>query len=219
MNVMLPKRMTVDEFLAWAEDRPGRYELVDGVVYQISPERASHAETKHVICVALKSAIKRSGLPLFAMPDGMTVRITGKTAYEPDALVYLGPRMGPKDIEVPRVVIVVEVLSPGTRAYDSGGKLAGYFSVPSIQHYLMVDADQRLVVHHRRQSAHGEAIATDIRRDGDLLLDPPGLIVPVAEMFADLDDQAGRPPRLPARSRHRSHPFALNSQAGQLSQP
>ncbi len=185
MNVMLPKRMTVDEFLEWAEDRPGRYELVDGVVYQISPERALHAETNHAVCVALKSAIKRSGLPLFAMPDGMTVRITDKTAYEPDALVYLGPRLGPKDIEVPRVAIVVEVLSPGTRAYDSGGKLVGYFSLSHIQHYLMVDADHRVIVHHRRQSAPGNSITTEIRRDGDLHLDPPGLIVPVAEMFAD----------------------------------
>lgn len=188
MNVMLPERMTVDEFLEWAEDRPGRYELVDGVVYQMSPERALHAETKHAVCVALKSAIRRSGLPLFAMPDGMTVRITDKTAYEPDALVYLGPRLGSMDIEVPRVTIVVEVLSPGTRAYDSGGKLVGYFSLPHLQHYLMVDADQRVIVHHHRQSAGSPSIITQISRDGDLDLAPPGLVVPVVEMFADPDD-------------------------------
>jgi len=28
--------MTVDEFLAWAEVQPGRYELYNGVVYAIS---------------------------------------------------------------------------------------------------------------------------------------------------------------------------------------
>lgn len=174
--------MTVDEFLVWALDRPGRYELVDGVVYQMSPERALHAETKAACFIALKAAIRRSGHNLFAMPDGMTVRINDKTAFEPDALVYIGPRMGPKDIEVKSPVIVVEVLSPGTRAYDSGGKLLGYFSLPGIHQYLVVDADQQTVVHHRRQTA--DTIATEIRRDGELKLDPPGIAVPIADFFA-----------------------------------
>ncbi len=182
MNIHAPVRMTVDEFLVWALDRPGRYELVDGVVYQMSPERALHAEVKHAVCCALKAAVRKAAIACFAMPDGMTVRITDKTAFEPDALVYLGPRMGPKDVEVKTPVIVVEVLSPSTRGYDSGGKLTGYFSVAGIHHYLIVDADEKTVVHHRRQST--DKIATEIRRDGDLVLDPPGLIVPVADLFA-----------------------------------
>ena len=33
-------RMTVDEFLAWAEGQKGRYELYNGVVYAMPPERA-----------------------------------------------------------------------------------------------------------------------------------------------------------------------------------
>ena len=40
----LPKaKMTVDEFLVWAEDWPDRYELVDGKVYAMWPERAQPA--------------------------------------------------------------------------------------------------------------------------------------------------------------------------------
>jgi Uma2 family endonuclease len=37
-------RMTVDEYLAWAQGQPGRYELLDGVVFAMSPEGAGHAE-------------------------------------------------------------------------------------------------------------------------------------------------------------------------------
>jgi hypothetical protein len=32
--------MNVDEYLAWAEGRPGRYELYGGVVYAMARERA-----------------------------------------------------------------------------------------------------------------------------------------------------------------------------------
>lgn len=174
--------MTVDEYLAWAEGRPGRYELVDGVVYQMSPERALHAEVKANCFMALRSAIKAARVPCKAMTDGMTVRITDRTAFEPDALVYCGPRLDPMDIEVKTPVIVVEVLSPGTRSTDTGGKLAGYFSLPSIVHYLIVDADDKTVVHHSRQD--GGALTTEIRRDGILTLDPPGLSVPLEDFFA-----------------------------------
>jgi Uma2 family endonuclease len=33
------KQMTVDEFLVWAEDQEGRWELHDGAAIKISPER------------------------------------------------------------------------------------------------------------------------------------------------------------------------------------
>jgi len=37
-------------------------------------------------------------------------------------------------------VVVVEVLSPATQSVDFADKLADYFRVPSIQHYLIVRA-------------------------------------------------------------------------------
>src|SRR6202140_4170432 len=80
----LPKtRMTVDEYLSWAEGQPGRYELLDGVVFGISPEGAGHAERKAAVHAALLSGIRARGVPCYALPDGMTVRIDESTAYEP----------------------------------------------------------------------------------------------------------------------------------------
>ena len=185
MNIQVPHRMNVDEFIAWALDRPGRYELVEGVVHQMSPQRIRHGEAKGDVYVALKAAIKRAGASCYAMPAGMTVRISERTAFEPDALIYPAPRLGPAVVEVRNPVVVVEVLSPSTRERDLGAKVAGYFSVPSIAHYLIVDADERLVIHHRR--GIGGDVATEIVREGSLRLDPPGLDVPVAELFADED--------------------------------
>jgi hypothetical protein len=37
-----PARMSVDEFLAWAEGRPGRHELFGGEVVAQAVERAAH---------------------------------------------------------------------------------------------------------------------------------------------------------------------------------
>lgn len=175
------KRTTVDEFLAWAEGRKGHYELYNGVVYARSPERAGHAEVKHAVASALAAAIARAKLQCWMLPDGMTVRIDRHTAHEPDALVYCGSKLPSSAVEVPSPVIVAEVLSPSTRHIDASAKLAGYFTVASICHFLIVDPERRLVIHHSR-GARG-AIDTRIVASGTIDLSPPGLALNVARLF------------------------------------
>jgi len=96
--------------------------------------------------------------------------------------VYCGPELPRNAIEVPNPVIVVEVASPSTRKIDASLKLNGYFSLPSVHHYLIIDADGPPLVHHCRQD--GGAILTTIVHDGVLTLAPPGIEVGVAEIFA-----------------------------------
>ena len=83
MAALTKTRMNVDEYLAWAEGRPGRYELYDGIVYARAPQRVIHAEIKLALHPALVAAIRERGLPCHVLPDGMTVRIDAATAYEP----------------------------------------------------------------------------------------------------------------------------------------
>ena len=173
--------MNVDEFLAWAEAQPGRYELFRGSVYAMTPERAVHAEVKLAVQTALADAIRGRQIPCRVLPDGMTVRIDESTAHEPDALVYCGPRLAPSAIEVPNPVIVVEVLSPSTRHIDAQIKLAGYFRLSSVMHYLVIDPDKPLVLHHAR-NADG-TILTRIVSDGMIGLDPPGIEIAVGDIY------------------------------------
>jgi Uma2 family endonuclease len=181
MSTAAEKLMTVDEFLGWAEGREGRWELQDGVLIAMAPQRVAHLETKAEAWAALRRAVERAEAPCRVVPDGATVRIATRTAFEPDATVYCGPRLPPDAIEIPEPLIAVEVLSEGTASRDHGVKLAGYFSLPSLAHYLILDPERRTVIHHKR--GQGEVIETRILTDGSLRLDPPGLELTVAELF------------------------------------
>lgn len=77
-------------------------------------------------------------------------------------------------------MIVVEVLSPGTPATDTGGKLADYVQVPSVVHYLIVHPTQRTIIHHRRAAA---GMDTRILTGGEIAMDPPGLVVTMQEIY------------------------------------
>ena len=112
----------------------------------------------------------------------MTVRVSEQTAYEPDALVYCGARLAADAVEVPNPIIVVEVLSPSTGPHDTGAKLAGYFQVASVRHYLIVDPARKLVIHHRRAA---DLIETRVASEGTLRFDPPGIEVAVEALFSE----------------------------------
>lgn len=173
--------MTVDEYLDWSATLDERHELVDGVPMAMASERALHARTKAAVFDALRAAVRAAGALCEAFPDGMTVRIDERNAVEPDALVHCGEPVDDDAVEVSGPVIVVEVVSPSSVGRDSNAKLDAYFRVPSIRHYLIVNARSRRVVHYRR--AEDGEIAVSIASGETLGLDPPGIEVRLDALF------------------------------------
>jgi len=182
MNIAFPKRLTVDEFLAWAvRQKEGKYELVDGVVIMQQAQRWGHSKVKVTIYAALRDAIAAAGVPYYAAPEGPTVRISRHKAFVPDALVAPLPEPEFDDLEIDNPIVVVEVLSPSTVRMDTQTKLRGYFRVASVQHYLIVDPDKRIITCHRR--SRGGAVRKRIARTGALVLRPPGIELRLADVF------------------------------------
>jgi Uma2 family endonuclease len=193
--ITLPKhKMTADEFLDWAEGLPreaGRFELWDGeVIVKRGPsgfenaERAQHWGLKGALYRALHDAVVRAGLPCFAVPDGASVRLADNRLVEPDALVYCGPKVPRTFLVVSNPVIVAEILSPSTRTFDLGDKQQGYFSLPSLQYYLVIDPERRRPLHLRR--GPGDVVEPHIVAGPRLRLDPPGIDVDLTEVLAEL---------------------------------
>jgi Uma2 family endonuclease len=184
MSDALQKLMTVDEFLASADAREGRWEIENGEAYAMAPEHLEHARVKLAAVNALASAIRVAGLSCEAVTDSVAVRITARTAYQPDALVYCGARLPADAREIADPVILVEVLSPSTELRDVHRKPIGYFTLSSVVHYLILDPRDRSLVHHKR--AEGGVIETRGVTEGALRLDPPGLNLTISDLFGEV---------------------------------
>jgi Uma2 family endonuclease len=130
---------------------------------------------------ALDEAIAKAGIPCRFVLDSAAVRIDAKNSYQPDVMVYCGEPVSGDALVIPCPVIVVEVLSPGNALKDLRDKLQGYFRVASVQHYIIADPDTRVVIHHAR--GHDDVVATRIVSEGSILLDPPGLTLPLSALF------------------------------------
>ncbi len=191
MTILAPiRRMTIAEFQAWADARDAslshdepKWELFDGIPEMQESERWIHGRIKLAVTLALQAAITDAGLPFEVAIDSVGVAIGPREMYVPEVVVFPTGRIADDDRLAPDPIIVVEVLSPSSRAKDLRTKARGYSRVNTIQHYLVVDADTRLVLHYRRQ---GAALVTSSEplADGILRLDPPSLEIDVAGLFA-----------------------------------
>jgi Uma2 family endonuclease len=183
MTTITKHNMTVEEFLAWAEGKKGRFELWNGEPYAMAPERVAHAETKFSAALAFNTALNALRLPCRILLDGVAVRIDARSTYQPDIIVYCGERLPPNEREVQNPIIVIEVLSPSTKAIDMRLKLKRYFELPSVLHYVILDADERSIIHYSK--GKGDVIAMRIASEGELRFDPPGFAVDVRSLFPE----------------------------------
>jgi len=183
MNVLPKVKMNVDQFLAWSARQPDdRYELVNGQIAAMTCDTVRHNRTKFAASRALDDALRAAGLPRIVLIDGVGVPINADTLRIPDIIVQCGDEPDPDALAVDSPVIVVEVVSPSSEKDDTETELVDYFSVPSIQHYLVIFSDKRIVVHHQRK-VDGD-ISTRIASDGDIALNPPGISVPVSALLS-----------------------------------
>lgn len=173
---------TADAFITWASSQPeGRFELMDGQVVAMAPERMAHTRAKLRAVDARAAAIANAGFGCEPVTGGASVRTDDRTVYGPDALVRCGPSAPGDALKVMDPIVVVEILSPSSRGIDTGLKLDGYFRLPSVRHYLVVNTDSRVVIQHRRDDSG--AITVRILHDGSLRLDPPGLLLSLNDLF------------------------------------
>ena len=180
--VLSNPKMAVPEFLDWGLHQPSnKWELVQGEPVAMSPERNRHVAAKGAAYRALYAAVRAAGLPCTVLVDGATVVIDHETARRPDVSVQCGEAPDAEALTLDAPTILVEVTSPSSMRTDTDYKFVEYFSLPSLQHYLVLDPDKLVVVHHRR-AAEGD-IRSRIMADGEVDLTPPGFKVAVGAIL------------------------------------
>jgi Uma2 family endonuclease len=129
----------VDEFLAWDDGTDTRYELADGIVRAMAPPSNAHG-TIVVNTAALLRTVLRDRRPCRPQAEA-GIRIGEWTRWQADIAVTCTPITSRSEIDQP--LLVIEVLSPGTRTHDLSRKLNDYKSLPTVQEIWMVDSERR----------------------------------------------------------------------------
>jgi len=93
-------------------------------------------------------------VPCRVYPSGLKVRVpNSQRFFYPDVSIVCGETQFADDERdvVLNPVVVVEVLSESTAAFDRGKKFQSYQQIESLQEYLLVSQDEYVVEHYLRQ--------------------------------------------------------------------
>ena len=141
-------------YLAWEETQAGRNEYIAGEVFAMVGVRQSHNVATLNLATALRRELK--GSPCRVFIESVKTRVEAADCFfYPDVVVSCDPRdrLTPEYISHP--LLVVEVLSDSTAAFDRGGKFAAYRKLESLREYVLVDvAAQRIEVFRRNPENH-----------------------------------------------------------------
>ena len=141
-------------YLAWEETQPERNEYVAGEVFAMVGVRQSHNVATLNLATVLRRELK--GSPCRVFIESVKTRVEAANCFfYPDVVVSCDPRdrLTPEHLSHP--LLVVEVLSESTAAYDRGAKFAAYRKLDSLQDYVLVDvAAQRVEVFRRNAENH-----------------------------------------------------------------
>lgn len=178
--------MSVEQYVALDAESDERWEYANGEAWATRGASPEHAVVVRNVLVELSS--KLEGRPCRPLGDGQKIgtSMTGAFHY-PDASVVCGP---PRfDASEPRAIVnpttIVEVLSPTTADYDRGGKLAHYRTLETLEDYILVSWDTRVIEHHRRVAVD-QWIVTLVR-EGTLELPSLGISLSLHALWRDLD--------------------------------
>ena len=164
-------------------ESPYRYELIDGIVYDMTGSTPEHSVIASNIEALLREQLGKSG-PCRAHHD-QYVAIPGMPPVVPDVVLTCDradwdkdKRLKPFMIQSP--LIVVEVLSPSTEKYDRTEKFVRYMRCPTLEVYILVSQDeQHIEVYRRSMNWKQERFSADQM----VKLEQLDLELPVGEVY------------------------------------
>jgi Uma2 family endonuclease len=181
-RTLRPKRMTIDEFLAFTDTRPDdeRWELIDGVpVLNPSPTDFHQLIVANVLAalVTLRRARKARWIAL----PGIGTKAADFTDRlpQPDVLIKAEPATGSRVSG--EALVIFEVLSRSNTRKDQSWRLSTYQNVQGAEHYVVVHQNQLAVVRYDRASGWQPFLYRDLSQ----ALELPALSVeiPLREIY------------------------------------
>lgn len=147
---------TLEDYYALPEDK--RYELIDGVLYEMTAPTTVHQIIALQMCHQIESFIDEHGgdCMTYIAPVDVQLDCDDKTMVEPDVIILCDRS---KDIN--RCIygapdFVAEVLSKSTRRKDIGVKTYKYANAGVREYWIIDPKDRKVIVYQFAQEEDGE---------------------------------------------------------------
>lgn len=186
--------MTYTEYLAAEDKSEVRHEYLNGEVWEMTGGTPDHGALAIAVGGELRAALRGKRCRIYSSDVRVRVPETGLSTYPDLSVVCERLETAPDDENgVVNPVLLVEVVSDSTEAYDRGVKAAHYRRIPSLREYVFVSQREPHIEVHRR-AASGRWELLEAGRGESIELESLGVRLAVDAVYANPLEAADRGP-------------------------
>lgn len=144
-------RMTLEEYRASEEIAEERHEYCNGEVIPLSGGSPAHSRIAVDISTFLNIALRDTNFQIYNGDLRIWIPDFNHGTYADVFAIAGEPEFNdPRQDEILNPLLIIEVLSPSTQAYDRSEKFRKYRSIPSFCEYLLVSQNEPYIEHYQK---------------------------------------------------------------------
>jgi Uma2 family endonuclease len=180
--------LTPEEYLEIERRAERKSEYFQGEMFAMAGASFAHVVIVGNLGRELGNRLKTGPCGVYSSELRLRVAPNGLFTY-PDVMVICG---GPEFADdrtdtVVNPILIVEVLSESTQAYDRGKKFEQYRTLPSLREYLLVAQDAPRIEQWIRQPDDNWLRADASGRDASIQLASIDCVLPLAEIYDKIE--------------------------------
>ncbi len=191
-------RLTPEAYLAIERESPHRSEYMAGKMLAMAGASRSHNQITSNLVVEIGIQLRKQRCSVYSSDMRVQIPQTGTYTY-PDVVVTCGEEsFADERFDVLlNPLVLIEVLSKSTEAYDRGLKFQPYQQIPSLAAYLLVSQESYKVEMYVRQSEKLWLYSVASELEEVITLAPINCTLSVQEIYAKVkivieeEDEAG----------------------------
>ncbi len=175
-------KMTFQEFLEFESRQKEKHMLWDGEVFAMAGGSEAHARLQTAITLKLGSQLKE---PCAVFPSDQAIALPEDRYVYADGSFACTPAFnrGPIDT-LKNPVVLFEVLSDTSEAFDRGKKFQGYTPIASLRHYVLLSQYEPLIEVFSRDAKGSSWTFQRLGPGQEFMLEPPGVLLNVDALYA-----------------------------------
>ncbi|MCK6691865.1 MAG: Uma2 family endonuclease [Thermoanaerobaculia bacterium] len=193
----IEKVYTISEYLAREDASEARHEFHNGTLIEMAGGILPHNMIKLRLAGMLDLLLERLKMPHVACNSDTKVRLEALNRFVyPDVTIsdgqpvyYRAPEGNLRRDAIVNPLLIAEVLSEDTRAYDKSEKFENYCTIPGFREYVLIEPETVWVKRYFLQDPAKDLwhIQTITDRHAVLTFESLGLEISLDELYAVLD--------------------------------
>lgn len=185
MKAIADRTYTVEEYFALVEASEDKLEYHYGKVYAMAGGNSNHSIIGTNLRWRLSEKLMDTDCVVYDSDMALSLENGNRYVY-PDGMVVCGRRefTNAQETRLKNPVLVFEVLSKGTEAYDRMDKFRFYRGAPSLKEYLLVSSDKPQVEFFYRQEEKLWRIGSATGLDASIKIFSLDIEIPLAQIYA-----------------------------------